>query len=153
MLTGTVGLKVPVAERFWYQEDCVSEVPLDTDVMAVHDPGVPPAVGGVPILPGAAPFATPKMRRSLAFVVVMLPAEAGLVVPDEEAASSRTWDWVPTRPLHSVRFIQVSVPPLREIVTPVLDEVVTTPYQISQFALMYDPVARFQVAAPPPLTL
>lgn len=137
--TDTLGLKVPVAERFWYQEDCTSSLPVATDVIADHGPGVPPAVG-VPKVT-VVPAATPKMRRSLAFVVTMLPAEAVLEVPSVEAAVSRTWDWVPTRPLHSVRFIQVLPLVPREIVTPVLDEVVTTPYQISQFAFMYDPVA------------
>src|SRR2546422_4790493 len=125
----TVALNVAVATAIEYQVVCASGVV--TAVSAVQLPGV-----GLPkVFPMLS--AIPRITRSVALVVVIEGADAGLDVP----AWAALWSIVSDTPLHSVRVIHMPPAVAAVIVTVVVLVFVamsTAPYQISMCVFVVD---------------
>src|SRR5205823_3673362 len=97
------------------------------------------------------PSAIPRITRSLALVVVIDGADAGLVVP----ACLVVWSIASDTPLNSVRVIHMPPAVAAVIVTGVEEVRVATstaPYQISMCVFVVDDWALNQLPTPPPLT-
>ena len=139
----TVGLNVAVAAAIEYQVVCASGVV--TAVSAVQLP-----VDGLPkVFPMLS--AIPRITRSLALVVVIEGADAGLDVPAWAALLSIVSD----TPFHAMRVIHMPPAVAAVIVTGVEEVSVATstaPYQISMCVFVVDDWALNQLPTPPPLT-
>src|SRR6266403_1280100 len=139
----TVALNVAVATAIEYQVVCASGVV--TAVSAVQLP-----VDGLPkVFPMLS--AIPRITRSLALVVVIEGADAGLDVPAWAPLLSIASD----TPLNSMRVIHMPPAVAAVIVTGVEEVFVATstaPYQISMWVFVVDDWALNQLPTPPPLT-
>src|SRR5438876_2391473 len=140
------GLNVPVAAAIWYQLDCATGVVTAAVVNAVQ-----PAAGvRFPKL-FPMPSAIPRITRSLALVVVIDGADAGLVVP----ACLVVWSIASDTPLNSVRVIHMP-PAVAAVTVTGVEEVSvatsTAPYQISMCVFVVDDWALNQLPTPPPVT-